>query len=172
MKTIIATIALSLAAFQAVAETATITQVVPFYSNRVVSIPQEVCQDQQVPVYGTVQSNRGATATDVITGMVIGGALGNAVNGKDGATAGAVLGGIVGADSGNNKTEQVITGYRVVRNCTTSYSKQSENVLSSYNVVYQLDNSGIVGRGIIRAGGREPKVGDKINVKVTTQISN
>lgn len=172
MKKAITAIALSLIATQAVAEVATITKVVPFYSNRVTSVPQETCQDQEVPVYGNVQTNRGSAATDTIVGMVIGGALGNAVNGKDGAAAGAVLGGIMGADSSSRNTQQVITGYRIVRNCTTSYTKQSERILTSYNVFYQLDNSSVLGQGVIRAGGPTPQVGDKINVKISTQIMN
>ena len=74
--------------------TATVSSIQPIYHNTTVRTPTNVCQDVEVPVYGTVQGN-GASSGDVLTGMIIGGLLGKGVSGNDkGAAAGAVLGGM------------------------------------------------------------------------------
>ena len=87
-----------------------------FYYSYTEEVPEtkRVCETIQVPVYREV--NKGASGADVFSGLLIGGLLGKALTGNDkGAAAGAVIGGIASAE--HNKTEQVITGYRDVREC-------------------------------------------------------
>lgn len=80
---------------------------------------RQVCENVEVPIYGTVQRQGGATGGDVLGGMIIGGLLGKGLTGKDdGAAAGAVFGGIIAADQANKpKSERVITGYKTERQC-------------------------------------------------------
>ena len=87
-----------------------------FYYTYTESAPEtkRVCEIVEVPIYKEVK--RGASGADVFGGLLIGGILGKALTGDDkGAAAGAVIGGIASAE--NNKTKQVITGYRNVREC-------------------------------------------------------
>jgi len=91
------------------------------YATVVESTPytRTVCQNVEVPIYGTVTRQRSANGGDVFAGMVIGGLLGKGATGKDnGAAAGAVIGGIIAADQASKpKTETVITGYKTERQC-------------------------------------------------------
>ena len=78
-----------------------------------------MCQNVEVPIYGTVtRQGGGASGGHILGGMIIGGLLGKRATGKDnGAATGAVLGGIIAADKANKpKTETVITGYNTERN--------------------------------------------------------
>ena len=103
MKSILISAALVVAA-PAMAETtrATIEDV---FATVVESTPytRQVCQNVEVPIYGTVtRQGGGASGGDILGGMILGGLLGKGVTGKDdGAAAGAVLGGIIAADKAN-----------------------------------------------------------------------
>lgn len=95
----------------------------------------EVCKDVQVPVYGNVGG--GASAGDVLGGMIIGGLIGKGVTNKDnGAAAGAVIGGMIAADKKQNK--QGVTGYRTERQCSveTRYEETSREVYSHSTVTF------------------------------------
>jgi uncharacterized protein YcfJ len=119
MKNILLSIVvLSMSAVAAGAETvrARITYVEPRYETVTEYRVSTQCQNIEVPIYGTVQSG-GATGGDVLAGMIIGGLLGKGITGDDqGAAAGAVMGGVIAADNGGR--QQVITGYRMERQCS------------------------------------------------------
>ena len=100
---------------------------------------RQVCQNVEVPIYGTVtRQGSGASGGDVLGGMILGGLLGKGVTGKDnGAAAGAVLGGIIAADKANKpKTETVITGYKTERQCEniTEYKDVNKKVYD-YSII-------------------------------------
>ena len=100
---------------------------------------RQVCQNVEVPIYGTVtRQGGGASGGDVLGGMILGGLLGKGVTGKDnGAAAGAVLGGIIAADKANKpKTERVITGYKTERQCEniTEYKDVNKKVYD-YSII-------------------------------------
>lgn len=129
-----------LAATSASAETtrATIEDV---YATVVEQTPytRQVCQNVEVPIYGTVtRQGGGASGGDILGGMIIGGLLGKGATGKDnGAAAGAVLGGIIAADKANKpKTETVITGYKTERQCenVTEYKSVNKKVYD-YSII-------------------------------------
>lgn len=110
------------------------------YATVVESTPytRQVCQNVEVPIYGTVTRQGSATGGDVLGGMIIGGLLGKGVSGNDdGAAAGAVLGGIIAADKANKpKTERVITGYKTERQCEniTEYKDINKKVYD-YSII-------------------------------------
>jgi len=100
---------------------------------------RQVCQNVEVPIYGTVtRQGGGASGGDVLTGMILGGLLGKGATGKDdGAAAGAVLGGIIAADKANRpRTETVITGYKTERQCDniTEYKDVNKKVYD-YSII-------------------------------------
>jgi uncharacterized protein YcfJ len=71
--------------------------------------------------------------------MILGGLLGKGATGKDdGAAIGAILGGIVAAD--NKKSKQVVTGYRVERQCADKVTNryQSQEVYSHSTVRFTV----------------------------------
>ena len=95
----------------------------------------EVCKDVQVPVYGNV--GNGASAGDVLGGMIIGGLIGKGATGKDnGAAAGAVIGGMIAADK--NQKKQGVTGYRTERQCQieTRYEETRREVYSHSTITF------------------------------------
>ena len=113
----------------------TVTEMVPYY--------KQECSTVEVPIYGTVTRQGGASGGDVLGGMIIGGLLGKGVTGKDnGAAAGAVLGGIIAADKANKpKTEQVITGYRKERQCQqVEHWKNKSTRVYDYSVITWKQN--------------------------------
>ncbi len=139
MKSILISAALVVAA-PAMAETtrATIEDV---FATVVESTPytRQVCQNVEVPIYGTVtRQGGGASGGDILGGMILGGLLGKGVSGKDnGAAAGAVLGGIIAADKANKpRTETVITGYKNERQCqnVTEYKDVNKKVYD-YSII-------------------------------------
>jgi uncharacterized protein YcfJ len=163
MKTLLATVALISAASTASAETryANITQIQPNYQTVYNNVPTTQCQDVEVPIYGTIQGG-GASGADVLGGMIIGGLLGKGVTGKDdGAAAGAVLGGIIAADKGN-QNRQVITGYRIERQCTEVMHQQQQRKIKNYTITYRWN--GITGQSYTYNNYR---VGDRIPVTVS-----
>lgn len=96
---------------------------------------ERVCEIVEVPIYG--YNNGGATAGDVLGGMIIGGLIGKGATGDDkGAAAGAVIGGMVGAD--RNRGQQVITGYRQENRChnKTTYTSQTESIYSHSTITW------------------------------------
>tara|TARA_Y100000114_G_scaffold144460_1_gene153060 strand:- start:534 stop:1034 length:501 start_codon:yes stop_codon:yes gene_type:complete len=140
--------------------TATVSSIQPIYHNTTVRTPTNVCQDVEVPVYGTVQGN-GASSGDVLTGMIIGGLLGKGVSGNDkGAAAGAVLGGMISAD--NKKSKQVITGYRLERQCHTTYINETQRQLKHYKIWFTWN--GIDGTAFTY---NNYQIGDRIPVEVS-----
>ena len=121
----------ALAATSASAETTNAT-IEDVYATVVEQTPytRQVCQNVEVPIYGTVtRQGGGASGGDVLTGMILGGLLGKGATGKDdGAAAGAVLGGIIAADKANKpRTETVITGYKTERQCENVTEYKSVN---------------------------------------------
>ena len=139
MKSILISAALVVAT-PAMAETtrATIEDV---FATVVESTPytRQVCQNVEVPIYGTVtRQGGGASGGDILGGMILGGLLGKGVTGKDdGAAAGAVLGGIIAADKANkSRTETVITGYKNERQCqnVTEYKDINKKVYD-YSII-------------------------------------
>ena len=139
MKSILISAALVVAT-PAMAETtrATIEDV---FATVVESTPytRQVCQNVEVPIYGTVtRQGGGASGGDILGGMILGGLLGKGVSGKDnGAAAGAVLGGIIAADKANKpRTETVIAGYKNERQCqnVTEYKDVNKKVYD-YSII-------------------------------------
>ncbi|MDB2657104.1 hypothetical protein N9Y60_03510 [Crocinitomicaceae bacterium] len=139
MKSILISAALVVAA-PAMAETtrATIEDV---FATVVESTPytRQVCQNVEVPIYGTVtRQGGGASGGDILGGMILGGLLGKGATGKDnGAAAGAVLGGIIAADKANKpRTETIITGYKTERQCqnVTEYKDINKKVYD-YSII-------------------------------------
>ena len=94
-----------------------------------VSVPQQVCQDETVPVR---QRSSGAGA---VIGAVVGGLAGNAIGGGSGraAATGACL--VGGAMLGNQLEGNNSTQYQTVRRCTTQ--NYYRNQAAGYDVVYE-----------------------------------
>ena len=137
MKKLLITAALIATATTAAAEnvTATITYVEPRYQDVYYNVPRSECRNVEVPVYGTVQGG-GATGGDVLAGMIIGGILGKGVTGKDqGAAAGAVMGGVIAADQ--NRSRQVITGYRTERQCSETMIRETRREIKDYFIRFE-----------------------------------
>jgi uncharacterized protein YcfJ len=138
MKTLLTASVLALAATSAVAQTkyATITNVQPNYRTVYMNVPQQQCQDVDVPVYGSVKGN-GADGGDVLGGMIIGGLLGKGATGNDdGAAIGAILGGIVAAENGKKPNQQII-GYRVERQCSEVMVREQQREIKNYTITYR-----------------------------------
>jgi uncharacterized protein YcfJ len=129
-----AVIALTATASFADTYRATITKVEPNYGYRQVSVPNTVCQNVDVPIYGTVQGG-GSSGANALAGMIIGGLLGKAASGKDkGAAAGAVIGGIVGAN--NSQGQRVITGYQTQQQCQQNVSYENQRYLKNNKIYF------------------------------------
>ena len=129
-----AIIALTATASLADTYRATITKVEPNYGYRQVSVPNTVCQNVDVPIYGTVQGG-GASGGDVLGGMILGALLGKGVGGNDkGAAAGAVLGGVIAAD--NNRSRRVITGYQTQQQCQQTVSYENQRYLKNNKIYF------------------------------------
>ena len=162
IKLIITTLALVSTALPSYANTvqATISSIQPIYHNTTTQTPSNICQNVEVPIYGTVYSG-GASGGDVLAGMIIGGLLGKGVTGKDnGAAAGAVLGGIISADK--KRSKQVITGYRVESQCHTTYVNSTQRQLKHYKIWFTWN--GINGSA---ATYNVYQIGDSIPVEVS-----
>ena len=103
---------------------------------------QRVCQDMDVPIYGTTTQQGNASAGALI-GMLLGAADGKAVTGNDkGAAVGAIMGGLVGAYKGAQpKQSQTIVGYKqeLVCNDVTSVSNQLVDVYSHSTIRFYVD---------------------------------
>lgn len=106
-------------------------QVVDHYQTITKTIPhtEKVCREFDVPIYGRTGS--GASAGDVLGGMIIGGIIGKGVTNEDqGAAAGAVIGGMIAAD--RKTSQEQIIGYRQETRCEnqTTYTNVTEEVYS------------------------------------------
>ena len=97
-------------------------------SYRQVSVPQQVCNDQQVY---TGQRNSGVGA---VAGAVIGGVLGNGVGHGFGRAAATGVGVVAGSAIGN-QIEGGYPSYQTVRQCGTQYVAQNQP--DGYNVEYE-----------------------------------
>ena len=161
----IGAITVALTAFNAMAEsytiTGTVTGVEPVYRTKTVTTPVQKCWTEEVPVYGYTEGKKDPTG-DMLTGAIIGGIIGNNLKGeKGGGAAGAVLGGILGHQNAKKKGSQVITGYRQVQQCKTTYVNQTEEYLAGYKIQYEaLGLKGTI------SSSRNRSVGDSIRVNV------
>ena len=103
---------------------------------------QRVCQDMDVPIYGTT-TRQGNASGGALIGMILGAAGGKAVTGNDkGAAIGAIMGGLVGADKGAQpKQSQTIVGYKqeLVCNDVTSVSNELVDVYSHSTIRFYVD---------------------------------
>jgi len=146
MKTLITAATIAAFAAPVVAAEQITASVEDFYTSVVETTPytKQVCQQVQVPIYGTVtRPGSGASGGDILGGMILGGLLGKGVTKKDnGAAAGAVLGGIIAADKAKKpKTETVITGYKNEKQCEniTEYRDVNKKVYD-YSVITWIVN--------------------------------
>jgi len=141
---------------------ATITKIKPRYSTVQNVQPIRECYTVEVPVYGNTSSNNGASAGDVLGGMIIGGILGKGVSGNDqGAAAGAVLGGMIAADN-KQGSKQGIIGYRQEQRCENRQKVTESRQIRDYKIWFQWD--GIVSSTYTY---NNYKVGDSIPVAVS-----
>jgi len=138
MKKLLTTVSLILAtAAPALAEGNSRATIQDHYTTKVYETPytQDVCKTVDVPIYG--RRGGGASAADVLGGMIIGGLIGKGVTNKDnGAAAGAVIGGMIAADKNQGKEE--IIGYRQETRCdkVTRYDKEYREVYSHSTVTF------------------------------------
>ena len=115
---------------------AVITAVHPIYENRYVTQYETQCYNVEVPVYGQTRSG---SSGDVLAGAIIGGAIGNQFGNGSGKDAMTALGIILGASEGSNSTREVVTGYRLERQCDKVSRQVNEPVLSYYKIRYEYN---------------------------------
>lgn len=143
----------------------TVVEVTPVYQNITKQIPTQTCNTVQVPVYG----NGGQQGSQVfgldLEGAIIGGVLGNNVtkNVENGGTIGALIGGMMGSQRKQNN--QQIVGYREEQRCGTTYSTQSEQVVTHKNIV--VDAGGYKVQAQTR---RDVQVGDVVTVNIALSV--
>jgi len=140
---------------------AEITSVVPNYKQITTSRPQQVCREENVPVYGTVQG-QGATGLEVLGGAILGGLFGKAITDKDeGAAAGAVIGGVVAAEAGRADQTRII-GYEKQTKCSTQYVDRVETIVDNYDIYFEWNDQ--YGSAVV---DRKYNVGDRVAVMVS-----
>ena len=163
MKKLLATVALVGIASTAQAETryANITNVEPNYRTVYMNVPQQQCQDVEVPIYGTVQGG-GNAVEGALTGAIIGGILGEAIGGKNERNAGAIFGAIVGGDKAANGNRQVVTGYKIERQCSEVIVREQQREIRNYTITYRWN--GITAQSYTY---NRYNVGDRIPVTVS-----
>jgi len=96
-----------------------------------VSVPQQVCHDQQAYA-GSTNSGLGA-----IAGAVVGGVFGNSIGGGFGRAA-ATAAGVMGGAAIGNQLEGGYPQYQTVRQCGTQYVTQQQQ--TGYTVEYEYAN--------------------------------
>lgn len=104
-----------------------------------VSVPQELCREEEVEIesYGGGYQSR----TPIIISTIIGGAIGNSLghsssNKQVGAVLGAVLGHSVGRDIMQRRTQPPLRQSEIVQRCETIYQQHEEERLIGYQVTY------------------------------------
>ena len=144
---------------------AKITSVHPDYKTVTTSTPQQVCKTVEVPIYGS----KDATG-EMIIGGIIGGIIGNQIGSGSGKNVATGVGALTGAIAGKNHSEQhqTIVGYRQVQKCETHYNQTtSQKQIVGYKFGYRIHPSAPNGRGYSK---NFIAVGDKVKVKITTQV--
>lgn len=94
-----------------------------------VAAPQQVCQDETVPV------RQRSTGAGAVLGAVVGGLAGNAIGGGAGRAAATGAGVVGGAMLGSQLEANGETRYETVRRCTTQNFYRSQT--TGYDVVYE-----------------------------------
>lgn len=143
----------------------------PIYTNVEQREPYQECYQVDVPIYGNVGGGNGASAGDVLGGMIIGGLIGKGATGKDnGAAAGAVIGGLIAADKGQ-RGQQGIVGYKQETRCDTKYRTKQVSVVNQYRITYRVDGQDIVFT-VNRAQGENSLIGQTKRIRVNYQVLN
>ena len=117
-------------------------EITDFYKNQTVfeQIPFQSCRNQNVPVYGKIQSQPDVGA--VVGGAVLGGIIGKAVTKKDGGAAvGALVGGALANENQKIRTTTGVIGYENRQVCETKFKNfPKEEVVYSYSTItFTLD---------------------------------
>ena len=105
-----------------------------------VPITTTECYDVEVPIYGTAQGG-GNAVEGAVGGAIIGAIIGEVLGGnKESRNTGAVFGAIVGGDKAANSSKQVVTGYRIERQCADKVTNkyQSQEVYSHSTVRFTV----------------------------------
>ena len=143
----------------------------PIYTQVQQRDPYQECYTVDVPVYGNVGGGNGASAGDVLGGMIIGGLIGKGATGKDnGAAAGAVIGGLIAADRGQ-QGQQGIVGYKQENRCETKYRVSYNQVVNQYKLTFRVDGHDIVFT-VNRAQGENALIGQTKRIRVNYQFLN
>lgn len=141
---------------------AKVVRVEPIVRQIRVSVPQEECWEEHVPVYQRSHQS----ATPMILGGIIGGVLGNTVgkgHGRDAATvAGTILGGSVGRDIGHDRQRPTEVGTTRETRCRQVVDYRNEERIEGYWVTYHYQGEDYVTRMT-----NDP--GPRIRVRVTVQ---
>ena len=118
----------------------------PIYHVVEVSVPREICREEEVVHQVRNDRNRNS-ATPSLVGALIGGALGNAVghhktNKQVGTVVGAILGGSIASDiSRANRSNSDDYYVETRERCSISYSSVQEEKLVGYDVSYSYNGS-------------------------------
>ena len=128
----------------------TVTKSDPIRTSYIRKTPsdEEVCETQEVPVYGQVSAGSNNNNSDLgamIIGGVIGSAIGNKTSDQEGAgAAGAVVGALLGREHAKKKNQggQQIIGYRQqeVCNVRTVMIEETIQEVTGYRTRIEVDN--------------------------------
>ncbi len=134
-----------------------------------ISVPQEHCYQERVPVERYANHRSKKTRTPEILGAIVGAAVGNQFGGGRGndiaTAAGALLGGSIGRDIKNNARRNHHDGYgryEVVSRCEVTHSYQTEERIVGYDVRYKYN-------GRVYQARMPNHPGDRIRVKVSVE---
>ena len=136
--------------------TGTVVDVRPTYTQQKIQVPNRVCVQESVPVYGNVDKTG-----SMIGGAILGGIIGNQVN-HNGA-AGAILGGMLGGAKAEN--ERPIVGYQRVENFYNETSYEIRDVFVSNTVVVKIE-----GTVMEFYSKRSYKIGEQATIKVNRTL--